>query len=100
MVRDLLMICSDAGVTFILELPGILHFSGAAPEALLVNVTVGSQLPFIESKTSARGVILISFIRKHIGNRYISLSGKKQIKERSICKVSKDCQRTGRASVK
>jgi hypothetical protein len=78
------MIGSDTGVTFILELPGILQFSGAAPEALRVNVTVGSQLPFIESKTSARGVILFSFIRKHIENRYMNLSGKKKIQERSI----------------
>jgi hypothetical protein len=44
------MISSDAGVSFILEYPGISPFPGAAPALLRVNVAAGSQLPCIKAK--------------------------------------------------
>jgi hypothetical protein len=45
------MISSDAGVSFILEYPGIISpFPGAAPAVLRVNVAAGSQLPFTKAK--------------------------------------------------
>jgi hypothetical protein len=43
MVRDLLMIGSDAGVIFILELPGLLELPGAAIQAVVLPTREGVQ---------------------------------------------------------